>query len=263
METKRMKSRFKLLILALAPVALMLGSTSARANVYSLHVTNGGSGNNALDATATFTTSAGQIVVTLTNNLGTGINNLSAAETISDISFTLGTTSGPYNYTATGSSVTGQLATINGAGLVTYTSGDPLRWLGQGPSGGQGTVPSITGNVVTVEALGNGAPTQLITPNFANGTTYGNTNSSLTGLGTIVVGSESITLKISGITSLTSVTSATVSFGTGPDTFLTGTPQVVPGVPEPSTSFLVLAALAPLGVVELIRRRRRRTTDPA
>lgn len=258
-----MKSRFKFLTLALAPVALMLGSTCARANMYSLHVTNGGSGNNALDATATFTTSAGQIVVTLTNNLGTGINNLSAGETISDISFTLGTTSGPYNYTATGSSVTGQLATINGAGLVTYTSGDPLRWLGQGPSApnGSGTVPSISGNVVTVEALGGGQPTQLITPNFANGTTYGNTNSSLTGLSTIVVGSASITLKISGITSNTSVTAASVSFGTGPDSHLDGTPQFVPGVPEPSTSFLVLAALAPLGVVELIRRRRR-TTSP-
>lgn len=257
-----MKYRWKLLILVLAPLALAQGPSPAMANLYTLTVSNNGSGNSALNATATFNTSSGQIVITLTNNLSTGINNLSAGETISDITFTLGNTSGSVAYSAAGSSVSGQLADINNSGLVTYETGpgstNPLRWLGQA----NGTVPSVSGNTVTVEALGGNQPSQLITPNFSNGVTYSNANN-ISNFNPFVNGSATITLSLSGVTADTTVTAATVSFGTRGESTLSGTPSPVTTVPEPATSLLVLSALAPLGGVELIRRRRRRTTPPA
>src|SRR3954471_8882209 len=49
-----------------------------------------GSGNNAVSASAAFTTSAGSISVTLTNDLSAGVNGIrSADQALSDLSFTL------------------------------------------------------------------------------------------------------------------------------------------------------------------------------
>jgi hypothetical protein len=258
-----MKYRFKFLILGLAPLALALGPTPTKADLSTLTVSNGASGSSALAATATFDTSQGQMVVTLTNNLSAS-SIVSSGQGISDIQFTLGNTSGTVNYSATGSSVSGQIGNIDSSNTVTYVSGDPLRWLGQGPPppNGMGTVPSVTGNTVTVQALGGGMPSQLISPSIANGGTYTSANMGFNNPTPFVIGTNTITLSLSGVTANTTVTTATISFGTTAfGTTLTGTPTHV--VPEPATSFLVLAALVPLGVVRLIRHRRRRTTAPA
>ena len=229
-----------------------------RCALYTLTVSQSATDNTALDATATFNVTAGQVVITLTNNLPTNITNLSSAEAISGIAFTLGSTSGSVSYSASGSSVAGQLANIDGTNLVTYESGDPLRWLGQGASGGTGTVPSVTGSTVTVNVLGGGKPSELIAPNFTDSTTYSNLNSSIQM--PVVIHTLTLTLDLTGVLANTTVTSATVSFGTAPEYSLTGTPTAVP---EPSTAVLLLTALAPIGLVRYVRRHGRRTTSLA
>src|SRR5205823_13949993 len=50
------------------------------------------------------------------------------------------------------------------------------------------------------------------------------------------IGPATFTLTLSGVTANTTVTSASFSFGTGPDTFVPGTPGTTPPVPEPSRS---------------------------
>ena len=259
-ERSFMKSSIRILALGFVPLSLFFGTTSAKAGLYTLTVSNGGSGNTATDATATFNVTAGQVVITLTNNLPTNITNLSSAEAISGINFTLGGTSGSVSYSASGSSVAGQLANIDGTNLVTYESGDPLRWLGQGASGAKGTIPNVTGgDTVNVSALTGGQPTELITPNFANSTTYSNINN-LSNFSPAVIYTLSLTLDLTGVLANTTVTSATVYFGTAPDSHLTGTPTAVP---EPSTAVLLLTALAPIGLVRYVRRHGRRTTSLA
>jgi hypothetical protein len=176
----------------------------------------------ALAANADFTTSSGLLSVTITDTL-TASQIRSAGQTVSDLSFTLSNAPGTLGVT----SASGQLANIGAGGSVTNVSGSPLRWLGQGPPppGGQGTF-SIVGNTITMEAIGGGQPSQLLLP---SGTSFTNANSSITGgqFNPFVVGSETFTLNLSGVTAATTISSATFSFGTGPDTFVPGV--AVPG----------------------------------
>jgi hypothetical protein len=137
----------------------------------------------------------------------------------------------------------GQLANIGAGGTVTDVAGTPLRWLGQGPPppGGQGTF-SIVGNTITMEALGGGQPSQLLLP---SGTGFTNANSSITGgqFNPFVVGPETFTLHLSGVTAATTISSATFSFGTGPETFIT-VPGPIAGAGLPG---LILASGGLLG----------------
>jgi hypothetical protein len=173
-----------------------------------------------LAASADFTTSSGLLSVTITDTLAASLIR-SAGQTVSDLSFTL--SNAP---TLGATSATGQLANIGADGSVTNVSGSPLRWLGQGPrpAGGQGTF-SIVGNTITMEALGGGQPSQLLLP---SGTSFTNANSSITGgqFNPFVVGPETFTLH-PGVTAATTISSATFSFGTGPEAFIPGVP--VPG----------------------------------
>jgi len=211
---------------------------------------SGSGSDGALSATAVFTPGAGTLQITLTNTLGAGVIR-SAGQALSDISFTLSNAAGTLGTT----SASGQLGNVNGSGLVTYTSGSPTRWL----DGGHLTV---SGSTITLEAIGGGQPTQMIAPSIANGGTYGNVNNGFRNFSPYVIGPATFTLALSGVTAATTITGATFSFGTGPDTFVTGPPVTVPA-PEPATTILVLTGVVPMGIVGLIRHRRRRTTDPA
>ena len=77
-----------------------------------------------------------------------------------------------------------------------------------------------------MEALGGGQPSQLLLP---SSTSFTNANSSITGgqFNPFVVGPETFALNLSGVTAATTISSATFSFGTGPDTFIPGV--AVPG----------------------------------
>jgi hypothetical protein len=189
----------------------------------SITFTASGTGSDgALAASADFTTSSGLLSVTISNLLAAS-QIRSAGQTVSDLIFTVSNAPGTLGAT----SASGQLANIGAGGTVTDVSGSPLRWLGQGPPppGGQGSF-SIAGNTITMEAIGGGQPSQLLLP---SGTSFPNANASITGgqFNPFVVGPETFTLSLSGVTGATTITGVTFSFGTGPDTFIPGVP--VPG----------------------------------
>ena len=149
-----------------------------------------------LAASALFTTSLGQISVTLTNDLSASVIR-SAGQTVSDLSFTLSNAPGTLGTT----SATGTFATFNGSTTPTLAAGNPIRWLG---AGGQGSF-SIIGNTITLEAIGGGQPSQLILP---TGTTYSNANASITGgqFSPFLDGPITFTLALSGVTANTTIT---------------------------------------------------------
>ena len=206
--------------------ALLAGSAQATTITYNA---SGTGTDGALAASAVFTTSAGQVQVTLTDLLSASAIR-SAGQALSDISFTL--SNGPGSLGAT--SASGQLGTVSSSGVVTYVAGSPTRFLGTG-----GGNLGISGNTVTLEAIGGGQPTQMIAPTIANGGTYTNVNGGFSNFDPYTIGPATFTLALSGVTANTTITAANFSFGTGPDTFLPGTPGNTPAVPEPSSLLLL------------------------
>ena len=144
---------------------------AAHATVVSFSASGSGS-DGPLAATAQFTTGAGFIDITLTNALAASVI-ISAGQALSDISFTLSNAPGALG-TAT---ATGQQGNVSGTGLVTFTTGSPVRFLGMGRhlQGVRGHF-SITGDTILMEAIGGGQPSQMIAPAIADGGTYASVN---------------------------------------------------------------------------------------
>ncbi|HEX3572896.1 MAG TPA: PEP-CTERM sorting domain-containing protein [Acidobacteriaceae bacterium] len=224
-----------------------LASTLVLSSAHAATITYTGTGSGSdgsLSASAAFTTSAGSLQVTLTDLLSASVIR-SQGQALSDITFTLSNAAGTLGTT----SASGQLGNVSSTGVVTYTTGTPTRWLGTG-----GGAFSVSGSTVALEAIGGGQPTEMIAPTIANGGTYTNVVQGFQNFDPYVIGPATFSLALSGVTSSTTITGVTFSFGTGPDTFVTGVPSTTPpATPEPSS--LALLGTGLLGAVTLLRRK--------
>ena len=228
----------------LATVVLALFWVSvASANSYTFATASGAteSGGNAVDASATFTTSANTVTISVDNLI---VNQTTVAQNISDLFFTLGGTGSSANSGTIGSSG-GNLVNIDGSG--TPTSGGVASSTGWVFSFSAGTGFHLNG----LGAANTPAYTILGAPNGSG--IYSAANGSIAGNGPhnpFLDQIATFTLSIAGLTADTTITSATLSFGTtSGDNVTTTTTTNKTSVPDNGVTLVMLgAALVGLGL---------------
>jgi hypothetical protein len=215
-------------------------TASCVANTCTVNTNN--SDGNPVNATATFTFGAGQVVVTLTNNLGqaavqdvaqniSGVYfNLSNGATVGALSSSLG------NFTNVAAN---DVATPAGSGATIWTVRNNI-------SGGLSLCVICSG--------GNpGFPEQTVIGGTGTGL-YPLANASISGNdphNPFLFGTNTFTVTIAGVTAGTTITGATIQFGT--EVVLPSPPT---NVPEPASMFLLGSGL--VGAASMVRKRRRK-----
>jgi hypothetical protein len=209
----------------LGGVATILAFAPAKASVWTA---SGTDADGALSAEATFTTSLGQLQITIVNLLNPA-TIISIGQSISDIDFSLSNTPG----TDGTNTASGQLANVDGGagGIATHVAGSPTRWIDSSIGGGV----NMAADNIFLEAIGHGSPNELIFP-FDDGGAYPLANASVSVHSPVVDGPATFTLALSGVTANTTVLGVGFLFGTGPDITLVASQQTPPPpVPEPTS----------------------------
>jgi hypothetical protein len=160
-------------------------------------------------AQADIVVGAGTVTITLSNLLP---DERSIGQAISDFGFTVA-----------GGNVTSASVSTNMAG----TAEDILSPTANQPATGstdRWQVTQVSGNTVEISDLTGGMPTYLIAgiPNSSGN--YPNANASMVVHSPVFVETASITLAVIGVTSSSTISSVTFSFGTGPDCVMAGVP---------------------------------------
>jgi hypothetical protein len=167
-----------------------------------------------VNASATFTTGAGTLSVTLTDLLA---NPTSVGQTLSDLIFTLSS----HQTTGTISSSSGQLVTVAANGTATTGATTTTGWgLNSNVSGG-----------IQLDALGFVGPAGLIIGPPGPGGIYTNANGSIAGNGPhnpFINQTATFLLSIAGLTAADTVTGALFSCGTEAGVERAGVPSAIP-----------------------------------
>ena len=200
----------------------------------------------AVDATATITTAAGMITLSLTN---LEANPTDVAQNLSDFEFTLSDGMATGATFAAGAVDSAQQITVNHGGTATLgsslTTAAAIDWALSTPTTAE----------IMLDKLPNG-PSQLIIGPSASGGLYSNANGSIAGNGPHnAFLDQTVTWVIDdpNVTADSTVTAATFSFGTteGAD-LVPGT--LVPGSPVPEPSFYGAVAAGLAGLLIAARR---------
>jgi hypothetical protein len=197
------------------------------------------SGGNPVSATATFTTLANEVQVTLTNTLA---NPTTVAQALSDLGFTLSTGQTLADASIKSSSGTERTIASNG----TFVDGASVA---------TGWSLDSSGSPIRLHLLGTPtAPTHTIIGPPDGSNVYSAANSSIAGNGPhnpFLAGTVTFDLTVNGVTAATTVTSAVFSFGTDEG-------NNVPGVPEPAS--IIMLGLGAAGMCGYGWKKRRQVT---
>lgn len=244
--------------LIVALFAIALGSRTTRADQIVYVTPPGSTTSGPVNAEADFTTANGFLTITLKNLQA---NPGDVAQLISDFSFTVGNGGSLVGSSLTGAM--GQELTVNGN--KTFSTGPTLTtpamvgWVYSNPNPN----PSTTGLLDVLAGAGHAGPSHLII-GPPGGPTYSNANGSIAGNGPhnpFLNQSATFTITAPSLTSLTTITSATFSFGTTAGLDIDGrlgSPAPPDTVPEPAT--VVMGVIAGLFGLIGFGRRKKATT---
>jgi len=198
---------------------LAISVPMVQANVFTFVTPTGSStGGGPVNASATLTTGAGTVSITLTDLQA---NPTDVAQLISDFDFVL-----------SNGATTGVLASSSGQQI--FVAGNGTTTLGSTGSTGWGVNNNVAGGI-QLDALGFVGPAGLIIGPPGAGGVYTNANNSIAGNGPhnpFLNQTATFVVNVANVTAATNITSATFSFGTTAGVNIPGIPS---GVPEPSS----------------------------